>query len=207
MQLGPCNKVTEGCLQNVIKILRKLQNLDVLSIPGLTTLLWQLSQLKKLDWKDGNISDEGLNIIRRTCPCLNMLGVAGSGISDNGLVYVCSLYHLTILDFNHCNQITDVGVKMLAKLIHLEILQLECCRITDVSMVDLANHCLKLRELNVRHCFISNATVRAFQKSTCKKTVPLNLYVDDTQVSNKECEIDHPMLNILFEDCTFLQLY
>lgn len=201
--MNKCNRITGECFL----AFKKLTNLRVLQfmhyerihVLQLYTALSNLTQLSELYLSNNrSVNDETLKCISQSCSHLEKLSLCNCDITDRGLIWISQLNRLSYLDLDSCDRITDTGVKTLVNFHYLEVLRLvRCTKITDDSMIQFANCCLNLKELNLHYCHnITDISILAFVKNASKKTVHLTLDVSGTGVYVEKRKLDYPMLEI-----------
>jgi len=123
----------------------------------------------------GNFS---MNILGGLCPHLQHLELNGlPGIADEALLPLIenSKAGLSKVNLRNCANLTDKVVSVMSKLhgVTLEELNLDGCKkVTDASLVAIAENCLFLRELDVSKCEITDAGIAALASA-----VQLNLQI------------------------------
>ncbi|PWA53678.1 Leucine-rich repeat, cysteine-containing subtype [Artemisia annua] len=86
-------------------------------------------------------------------------------ISDTGIIYLGQMVHLSVLTLAKCGvNIADSGISAISKIPNIVRLVLaRLINVTDTSLFDIANNCLKLSVLNLTGCeAITGDAVRAF---------------------------------------------
>ncbi|XP_010537905.1 PREDICTED: F-box/LRR-repeat protein 2 [Tarenaya hassleriana] len=150
--------------------------------------------------RNNNLHDECLKRIARQCPYLELVNVAQCpGITGDGIVEVVKNCHeLSSLDISRCSGIKSLTVNFdLPKLETLkacgtwiddEVLHIiskrcrgllyldleDCLNVTSRGVKEIVPSCLSLRELNLRHCEVSEKvfTWMVCASSSLRKIVP-----------------------------------
>ncbi|KAK9280232.1 hypothetical protein L1049_013919 [Liquidambar formosana] len=186
LQLQECHRITQfgffGALVNCGAKLKALALVNCLGIKDVNLGLPLLSPCKSLRSLSvqncpgfGNAS---LAILGKLCPHLQHLDLSGlHGITDAGFLLLLESCESDLVKVNlsNCVNLTDKVVSTMAKL-HgwtLELLNLDGCRkITDVSLVAIAENCLLLSDLNVSNCAITDYGISVL---ACAKKLNLQI--------------------------------
>ncbi|XP_071715843.1 EIN3-binding F-box protein 2-like [Rutidosis leptorrhynchoides] len=169
MQLEECNRISQHGILGALK--SKLKSLTIVKCMGIKDLaqetpvdLTHFGSLRSLTVKDctgfGNMS---LSIVGSLCPQLQNLELSGLyGITDSDLFPLFENCNVGLVKVNlsNCVNLTDKIVVDLAR-IHggtLKSLNLEGGRkITDESLVAIADNCAYLSDLDVSKCDITDS--------------------------------------------------
>ena len=98
-------------------------------------------------------------------------------ITDDMLLFICSLDKLQSLNFLHCDNLTDASLIEIArrckKLTELEVTS--CRYLTDAPLIEITKQCKELRNLNVSDCFfLTDCSIIEIAKH-CQKLTELNV--------------------------------
>ncbi|MGV3607349.1 MAG: hypothetical protein ACO1RA_13170 [Planctomycetaceae bacterium] len=95
-----------------------------------------LTKLKRINLADSQISDEGLALIAKHAPQLELLRIGSPNISDAGMAHVAEMKKLRFLHLIDV-PITDAGLKPLAAMTWLESFYLDGGKATDEGLSEL----------------------------------------------------------------------
>ncbi|KAL2507021.1 EIN3-binding F-box protein 1 [Forsythia ovata] len=174
LQLEECHRITQFGFFGILGNSKKLKALVVENCLGIRDTDFEFpcmslcNSLQYLTIRNcpefGNAS---LAIVGRLCPKLLHLNLVGlQGITDEGLLPLVqnSEDGFTKVNLSGCVNLTDSVVSAIVKM-HgstLELLNLDGCRhITDASLVEIADDCLLLSELDVSGCGITDSGIAA----------------------------------------------
>jgi len=95
--------------------------------------------VKILKFSNTFIDDRGLGIlaVKKELSQLEKLYLAGTKISDAGLLHVAQLQQLKLLSLRECQNITDEGLKALYGCKNLQMLKLGKTRVSDAAITEL----------------------------------------------------------------------
>ncbi|KAM3321350.1 EIN3-binding F-box protein 1-like [Capsicum chacoense] len=196
LNLEECNRITQIGILNAVSNCRKLKSLSLVKCMGIkdlalqTSLLYPCESLRSLSIRScPGFGSTSLAMIGKLCPKLHKLDLSGlCGITDAGLLPLLeSCEGLVKVNLSDCLNLTDQVVLSLAAR-HgetLELLNLDGCRkVTDASLVAIADNCSLLNDLDVSKCAITDSGVAALSRG-----VQVNLQVlslsSCSMVSNK----------------------
>lgn len=197
LQLEECNRITHlgilGALSNCISKLKSLSLVKCMGIKDLALEIPVLSpceSLRSLTIRSClGFGSASLAILGKLCPQLHHIDFSGlCGITDAGLLSLLEgCDGLVKVNLSECLNLTDEVVMALARL-HgetLEVLNLEGCRkLTDASLVAIADNCSLLNDLDVSKCLISDDGVAALSRGVQHNLQILSLS-GCSKVSNK----------------------
>lgn len=140
-------------LHNLFPKLKALDLAHTLEVP--TSYLEQIKNLKELYlsyclW----LRETSFRDLISKSPNLFLLDLSGNNhLSYTGLAYLSKLQMLKVLNLSYCDQLTDVEVTYIASLfLELRELSLEGIRkLTDKTLLALAQYCTMLVKLNLNH--------------------------------------------------------
>ncbi|XP_076906265.1 EIN3-binding F-box protein 2-like [Bidens hawaiensis] len=167
LQLEECNRISQhgilGALKSTLKSLTIVKCMGVKDSAQDVSELTQCTSLRSLTIKDCiGFGNTNLSVFGSLCPQLQNLELSGlCGITDSGLFPLLENCEAGLVKVNisNCINLTDRVVVHLAK-IHgatLKVLNLEGGRrITDESLVAIADNCLLLNDLDVSKCCITD---------------------------------------------------
>lgn len=95
-----------------------------------------LTKLKRINLADSQISDEGLALIAKHAPQLELLRLGSPNITDAGMSHVAEMKKLRFLHLIDV-PITDAGLKPLAAMTWLESFYLDGGKATDEGLSEL----------------------------------------------------------------------
>lgn len=198
LQLEECNRVTQlGIIGAISNFGTKLKSLTLVKCMGIRdmTLGFPLPSpcisLRSLSIRNcPGFGTASLAMVGKLCPQIQYLDLTGLyGITDAGLLPVLESAEAGLVKviLSGCLNLTDEVILALTRL-HggtLELLNLEGCRkITDASLVSVADNCLVLNDLDVSKCGITDSGIKIL---SCAEQ--LNLQVLSlsgcSEVSNK----------------------
>lgn len=170
LQLEECHRITQlglfGTILNCGAKLKALSLLNCLGIKDLNLNLPSLSPCKSLLSLSirncpgfGNAS---LTLLSKLCPQLQHVELSGlSGITESGLLPLLKNCEagLAKVNLSGCVNVNDKVISSLTML-HgwtLELLNLDgCSKVTDLSLVAIAENCPLLNDLDVSKCHITD---------------------------------------------------
>lgn len=198
LQLEECNRITQlGIFTALSNCNSKIKSLSLVKCMGIkdlaseTPILSPCESLRSLTIRSClGFGSASLAIVGKLCPQLHHIDLSGlCGITDAGLLPLLESCESGIarVNLSDCLNLTDEVVLVLTRL-HgetLEVLNLEGCRkVTDASLVAIAENCPLLNDLDVSKCSITDFGVSALSYG-----VQLNLQVLSlsgcSKVSNK----------------------
>lgn len=185
LQLEECNRITQTGILNGVSNCSKLKTLSVTKcmavkdLPPQTRLLSPCGSLRYLSIRNcpgfGSVS---LAMLGELCPRLHHLDLGGlCGITDAGLLPLLNRCEAGLVKVNlsDCPNLTDEVVLALVRL-HgptLEVLSLDGCqKITNASLVAVAENCVLLNDLDVSKCSVTDSGIAALSRG-----VQINLQV------------------------------
>ncbi|XP_055822692.1 EIN3-binding F-box protein 1-like [Solanum dulcamara] len=183
--LEECHRITQRGILNAVSNCSKLKSLSLVKCVGVKDLPLQASSLSPCDSLRSlsirscpGFGSTSLAMVGKLCPQLHHLDLSGlTGITDAGLLPLLesSKAGLVKVNLTDCLNVTNEVVLSLARL-HgetLELLNLDGCRkVTDASLVAIADSCPILNYLDVSKCSITDSGVAALSHG-----VQLNLQV------------------------------
>ncbi|KAK7264922.1 hypothetical protein RJT34_32535 [Clitoria ternatea] len=170
LQLEECHRFTQsGIIDALSNMTAKLTSLTLVKCKGITdidvevSMLSPLESLRSLTIQDcPGFGSGSLALIGRLCPQLKHLNLSGLyGITDAGIFPLLENNEAGLLKVNltGCWNLTDITVSALVRL-HggtLELLNLDgCWRVGDASLAAIAEDCLRLNDLDVSKCAITD---------------------------------------------------
>lgn len=194
--LEECNRITQVGILNAVSNCRKLKSLSLVKCMGIKDLALQTSMLSPCESLRSlsirscpGFGSSSLAMVGKLCPKLHQLDLSGlCGITDAGLLPLLeNCEGLVKVNLSDCLNLTDQVVLSLA-MRHgetLELLNLDGCRkVTDASLVAIADYCPLLIDLDVSKSAITDSGVAALSRG-----VQVNLQVLSlsgcSMVSNK----------------------
>lgn len=183
--LEECHMITQRGILNAVSNCSKLKSLSLVKclgvrdLPPQAFLLPPCNSLRSLSIRScPGFGSTSLAMVGRLCPQLHHLDLSGlTRITDAGLRPLLENAEAGLVKVNltNCLNLTNEVVLSLARL-HgesLELLNLDGCRkITDASLVAIADNCPLLNDLDVSKCSITDSGVAALSHG-----VQLNLQV------------------------------
>lgn len=179
LQLEECHRITHvGFFGSLLNCGAKLKALSVVSCLGIRDLSVGLpavppcNSLRSLSVRNcPGFGDASLAALGKLCPQLQNVDLTGlQGITDAGLLPMLENCEagLVKLNLTGCVNLTDKVVSATAKL-HgwtLETLSLDGCRmITDASLMEIADNCTLLCDLDVSKCAVSDFGVASLARA------------------------------------------
>ncbi|KAG6621550.1 hypothetical protein I3842_Q019800 [Carya illinoinensis] len=198
LQLEECNRVSQlgviGALSNCgtkLKSLTLVKCLGIRDVPMGFPVPSPCTSLRSLSIRNcPGFGSASLAMVGKLCPGIQHVDLTGlHGITDSGLLPLlesCDAGLVKVI-LSSCLNLTDEVILALTRL-HggtLELLNLDGCRkITDASLVAIADNCLLLNDLDVSKCAITDCGIEVL---SCAEQ--LNLQVLSlsgcSEVSNK----------------------
>lgn len=204
LNLHNCKGVTDDGMKAIGTGLSILQSLDVsecrkLTDKGLSSVAHGCHDLRILRVAGCRfITDKLLEDLSRNCACLEDLGLQGcSNISDFGLVtLVEGCKKLKCLDINKCSKIGDRGICSVARACStsLKTLKLlDCSRVTNESVLILAEFCRNLESLIIGGCKdISDESMSLLASACCSNLQSLRMdWCLNISDSSLDCILRH----------------
>ncbi|XWS17813.1 hypothetical protein CRYUN_Cryun33cG0100200 [Craigia yunnanensis] len=178
LQLEECHRITQfgffGSLLNYGKKLKVISLVNCLGIKDLNLGLPYVSpceSLRSLSIRNcPGFGDASLAALGKLCPRLQNVELSGlHGITDAGFLPLLESCEAGLIKVNlsGCVNLSDKVVCMMADL-HgwtLEMLNLDGCKISDVSLVAIAENCLLLSDLDVSKCAVTDYGIAALTHS------------------------------------------
>ncbi|XP_022946703.1 EIN3-binding F-box protein 1-like [Cucurbita moschata] len=197
LQLEECNRITllgvGGALSNHIRNLKSLTLVKCMGIKDIAqevTLPSPCTSLRSLSIQNcPGFGSASLSMVGKLCPQLQHVELIGLyGITDASMLPLLeTCEELLKVNLSGCINLTDETISTLVRL-HggtLEVLNLDSCRkITDASLVAIADACLLLNELDVSKCAITDAGLAVLSSSEQINLQVLSLS-GCSEVSNK----------------------
>ncbi|KAE8674334.1 EIN3-binding F-box protein 2 [Hibiscus syriacus] len=176
LQLEECNRITQsgifGVLSNGgLKSLTLVKCMGIKDISLEVPLPTPCNLLKSLSVRNcPGFGTRSLAMVGKLCPRLQHLDLSGLyGITTAGLLPLLESCEAGLVKVNlsSCLNMTDEVVLALTRL-HgetLEFLNLDGCRkITDASLVSIADNCIFLSDLDISRCAITDSGVAALSR-------------------------------------------
>ncbi|XP_022851273.1 EIN3-binding F-box protein 1-like, partial [Olea europaea var. sylvestris] len=174
LQLEECHRITQFGVFGILGNSRKLKALVMANCLGIRDTEFKFPSMSLCDSlryltirNCPGFGNAGLAIVGRLCTKLLHLNLVGlHGITDEGLLSLVknSDDSFTKVNLSGCVNLTDNVVLDIVKM-HgstLELLNLDGCRhITDASLVEIADNCSLLSELDVSECGITDSGIAA----------------------------------------------
>ncbi|XVE97426.1 hypothetical protein REPUB_Repub03eG0018400 [Reevesia pubescens] len=178
LQLEECHRITQfgffGSLHNCGAKLKAISLVNCLGIKDLNLGLPPLSPCESLRSLSicncPGFGDASLAALGKLCPRLQHVELSGlHGITDVGFLPLLESCEAGLVKVNlsGCVNLSDKVVCMMADL-HgwtLEVLNLDGCKISDASLVAIAENCQLLSDLDVSKCAISDSGIAALARS------------------------------------------
>ncbi|KAJ9555086.1 hypothetical protein OSB04_009700 [Centaurea solstitialis] len=183
--LEECNRVTQcGVFSILVNCSNNLKSLTLENCYGIKDLalkipLSRCNAFRSLSVRNcPGFGNNSLVLFGNLCPQLRNVEFTGAhGITDEGLTPLVRCCEAGLIKVNLTGSVnlTNNMVSEITK-VHggtLEILNLDGCRsVTDASLVAIASNCLKLSELDVSGCTITDSGIAALACAT-----QLNLHI------------------------------
>ena len=197
LQLEECNRITllgiGGALSNHIRNLKSLTLVKCMGIKDIAqevTLPSLCTSLRSLSIQNcPGFGSASLSMVGTLCPQLQHVKLIGLySITDASMLPLLETCEgLVKVNLSGCVNLTDETISTLVRL-HggtIEVLNLDRCRkITDASLVAIADACLSLNELDVSKCAITDAGLAVLSSSEQINLQVLSLS-GCSEVSNK----------------------
>ncbi|CAN8287842.1 unnamed protein product [Cochlearia groenlandica] len=187
LHLEECHRVTQfglfGSLLNCPEKLKAFTLVNCLGIKDLTTGLPssspRVNALRSLSIRNcPGFGDANLAAIGKLCPKLEDIDLYGlKGITDSGFLHLLQ-NTLVKVNFTGCSNVTDNVVSAISARNGwtLEVLNIEgCSKISDASLVSIAENCQILSDLDLSKCSITDSGVHALACSDKLKLQILSL--------------------------------
>lgn len=173
LQLEECNSITQfgiiGALSNIkttLKYLTLVKCKGIRDIDVEVSMFSPCESLQHLSIRNcPGVGNASLTMVGKLCPKLQRVDLTGLyGVTDAGLLPLLhnSESGLVKVNLAGCGNLSDNIVAELARL-HggtLELLNLDGCRkITDASLVAIADNCVLLKDLDMSKCAITDAGI------------------------------------------------
>ncbi|NXA50721.1 DRC6 protein, partial [Nothocercus julius] len=153
--------LTDRCIQALAEKCEQIMSVVFLDSPHLSdTTFRALAECKlvKVSIEGNNrITDLSFKLMSKCCPYIRHIHVADcQKITDAGLKMIAPLKYILILNLADCLRIGDGGIKPFvegssgATLRELNLNN--CVRVTDASVIEIAQRCHNLTYLNLRYC-------------------------------------------------------
>ncbi|XP_044463127.1 EIN3-binding F-box protein 1-like [Mangifera indica] len=173
LQLEECNRVSQSGIVGVLSnCATKLKSLTLVKCMGIKEMAMEspmpvpCNSLRSLSIRNcSGFENASLAMLGKLCPQLQHVDLSGlCGITDLGILPLMESCEAGLVKVNlsRCLNLTDEVVSALARL-HGETLELLCLdgcrRITDTSLVAIADNCVFLSDLDVSKCAITDSGV------------------------------------------------
>ncbi|GMJ11106.1 EIN3-binding F box protein 1 [Hibiscus trionum] len=214
LQLEECHRITQfglfGSLLNCCAKLKALSLVNCLGVKDLNLGLPPVSPCKSLRSLSirncPGFGDSSLVALGKLCPQLQHVELNGlHGITDAGFLPLLESCEAGLVKVNlsGCVNLSDKVVCIMADL-HgstLELLNLDGCRVSDPSLVAIAENCQLLNDLDVSKCAITDSGVAALARSN-----QINLQILSVSGCSKVSDKSLPSLGKLGETLIGLNL-
>ncbi|XP_029103126.1 dynein regulatory complex subunit 6 [Scleropages formosus] len=162
VELNDVPTLSDQCVTALLSKCRSLHTVSLLDTPRLSDAAFKAiaegCELRRIRVEgNGRMTDASWSSFCRKCPGLKRVHVADCPqLSDGSLRCLGSLKDLTSLSIAACKRVSNVGLKRLLdgpcgpRLQELNLSR--CFRVRDVSLVRLAERCLKLKSLSLCYC-------------------------------------------------------
>ncbi|KAJ0248192.1 EIN3-binding F-box protein 1 [Hirschfeldia incana] len=176
LQLEECHRVTQfgffGSLLNCGAKLKSFSLVNCLGIRDLNTGLpasSNLSGLRSLSVRNcPGFGDANLAALGKLCPQLEDIELFGiKGITESGFLHLLQ-NSLVKVNFSGCSSLTDRVVSAITARngLTLEVLNVDgCTKISNASLVSIAENCHILSDLDLSKCSVSDAGIQALASS------------------------------------------
>ncbi|XP_030646011.1 dynein regulatory complex subunit 6 [Chanos chanos] len=154
--------LSDGCIKQLISKCHSLEMISFVDSNHLSDTAFlaitKVSRLRTLK-TEGNrrMTDVSWRALCKSSPKLQLIhAVDCPGLTDTAMKFIGALKHLTYFDISDCIRVSDHGLRNLAKgpsaskLCYLNLTN--CCNINDLSILWLAQRCVKLRHLSLCYC-------------------------------------------------------
>ncbi|KAK7411176.1 hypothetical protein VNO78_02608 [Psophocarpus tetragonolobus] len=172
LQVEECHSITQFGIIGALSNFKTLKSLTLLKCKGVKDIDVEVSMLSPCEslrhlciQNCHGIGNSSLAMVGKLCPQLQHVDLTGLyGVTDAGLLPLLENCQDGLVKVNlaGCWNLTDNVVSELARL-HggtVELLNLDGCRkITDASLVAIADNCLLLNDLDLSKCAITDAGV------------------------------------------------
>lgn len=212
LQLEECNRITLLGVGGALSI-RNLKSLTLVKCMGIKDITQEVTlpslctSLRSLSIQNCPcFGSASLTMVGKLCPQLQHVELIGLyGITDASMLPLLETCEgLVKMNLSGCLNLTDETISTMVRL-HgetMEVLNLDGCRkITDASLVAIADTCLLLNELDVSKCAITDAGLAVLSSSEQINLQVLSLS-GCSEVSNKSL----PFLERLGESLVGLNL-
>ncbi|KAI3644489.1 hypothetical protein MP228_010653 [Amoeboaphelidium protococcarum] len=173
-----------NCTSNITKL--DLSHLAEITEHSLCPLLMQMKYLRCINLKGcKQVGDSVLRTIATYCPHIERLRLAGTKITDYGLMWISqsAITNLQYLDLNCCNGISDQGIIAVVQS-QSELRWIDLTRqnkhksaalVTDASIMAVAQNCPRMELLDLSYCSqITDAPLIAITEQ-CNRLKSLSL--------------------------------
>ncbi|XP_022750277.1 EIN3-binding F-box protein 1-like [Durio zibethinus] len=178
LQLEECHRITQfGFFYSLLNCGAKLKAISLVNCLGIKDLNSGLpsvspcESLRSLSVRNcPGFGDASLAALGKLCPQLQHVELSGlHGITDAGFLPLLESCEAGLVKVNlsGCVNLSDKVVCMMADL-HgwtLEMLNLDGCRISDASLVAIAEHCQLLSDLDVSKCAVTDSGIATLARS------------------------------------------
>ncbi|KAF8089444.1 hypothetical protein N665_0506s0049 [Sinapis alba] len=176
LQLEECHRVTQfGCFGSLLNCGAKLKSFSLVNCLGIRDLTAGLppsshcSGLRSLSVRNcPGFGDANLAALGKLCPQLEDIELFGlKGISESGFLHLLD-NSLVKVNFSGCSNLTDRVVSAISSRNGwtLEVLNVDgCTKISDASLISIAENCHILSDLDISKCSISDNGIQALASS------------------------------------------
>ncbi|XP_072984245.1 EIN3-binding F-box protein 1-like [Typha latifolia] len=214
LQLEECNRITlDGVLGGLLNCNRELKTLALVKCMGIkdvsswTAPLPSCISLRSLTIREcPGFTSASLAVVAKICPQLENIDLSGlTGVTDQGLLpLIESSQGLVKVNLSDCVNLTDTSIATMVKAhgSNLKVLNLDGCKkVTDKSLLAVAENCSVIDELDLSRCMVSDYGVAVLASAR-----QLNLHVLSLAGCSKVTQKSLPFLANLGQSLIGLNL-
>ncbi|XVF89315.1 hypothetical protein PTKIN_Ptkin19aG0120300 [Pterospermum kingtungense] len=178
LQLEECHRITQfGFFASLLNCCAKLKAISFINCLGFKDLNLGLSSASPCESLRSvcirncpGFGDSSLAALGKLCPQLQHVELSGlHGITDAGFLSLIESSNAGLVEVNLscCVNLSDKVVCLMADL-HgwtLELLNLDGCKISDASLVAIAENCQLLSDLDISKCSVTDSGIAALARS------------------------------------------